>query len=949
MVDKSKISRRLFLKTASLLSAASFLPWPCPSLPQAESAPHPLKFSGQGKSALGDWSAIVHLSRGDLSPDAPLHIDIELTLAASWLSALSQANLKPDNFLLLITAERIFDSRGWLRLPGDERMSTLLTPTGLAIEGGSSGAVSKHAGSRYLNPMDELLTLPADRLPTPGKPANLHFSAAPLIPKDIPPGIYRLRLDFGMTVNKQRRNLSNEGFAQRPREVLEVSLLYSPPMLCNNLDISGQHTDAARITPRLYWVLFGRYNSNGYQGVVADEDKTHFALSSRNIIPDEVILPMYHGNGAKIAYSLEPIFPTQTIDRQRSLPLDLATGELSLKVVDPDGKIQDFGTAPFIREQGGWPTTGLPAFTAWKPEKYGRYTVIAKGWIADRWGTRYHGGGTYHFWIAKRMTMGTATFQGMAFPAGTNYGQSIGFSPALPADVTVTAELYPDSAAGKRKTLSYGGKASVGGIFGRPQGMKPFLLDQPGEYHAHILATHTDRDGHLWVCSMRHAGVVYPEDGMLEAHGKKLKIGNEYLDRGETHREGFAKPNDNLRQLEHINFPYQAGDVLLIASDGHGANKIEPVLTYTLKQTSIPYDKRLNSIGATNIRMKTSNGLSPHLYPEYITDRAYYYAAAPKPGLSSRFLVGEDGVRAPYWPTSSTSFGGQIGASGNGDLPGDIYRLLGGVVLRRSGQPPLYAGYMASAFILPRGSNNNRVISPGAEDLTGADGRPARFFLVPVRPGMVYETGDYFTPVLQIDPILPAEIQFTLHYPDGSKKTSRGQGNKFGYFIGEEKWQLTHPGVYRYAVHSTWNNYQGSVPGLTPGTGALFVLEKNRPTEAKLRLVLKNQQSFPILEGLLIEGTTNADKVEYTVIMPGAIIEQGALSVLNGRFFYRFEPSLVNRSTPLYDIENRRNGNKEIGRIIHITFFAAERSATGPVRHVYARVIIRGNTAFYAH
>jgi len=43
---------------------------------------------------------------------------------------------------MLITAERTFDAGGVLRLPSDERMSSLLTPTGLAIEGGVQGAVT---------------------------------------------------------------------------------------------------------------------------------------------------------------------------------------------------------------------------------------------------------------------------------------------------------------------------------------------------------------------------------------------------------------------------------------------------------------------------------------------------------------------------------------------------------------------------------------------------------------------------------------------------------------------------------------------------------------------------------------------------------------------------------------------------------------------------------------
>jgi len=90
-------------------------------------------------------------------------------------------------------------------------------------------------------------------------------------------------------------------------------------------------------------------------------------LSSRNIIPDEVILPMYNGNGNPVTYSLEPLFPAHTIDKQRNIPLNYTSGELSVQIIDPSGKITDLGTAPFTGEKDEWPTTGNPKFTAWKP------------------------------------------------------------------------------------------------------------------------------------------------------------------------------------------------------------------------------------------------------------------------------------------------------------------------------------------------------------------------------------------------------------------------------------------------------------------------------------------------------------------------------------------------------------------------------------------------------
>jgi len=946
-------TRREFLKalaTLPLAGLAGSLPsaW-APSAAMA--ADDQLSFSEGGRSDFGDWRADVRLSPTSWQPGVVLHVDLFLHLSPGFMASLASVGAAVDAVVLLVTSERCFDPDGWLRLPIDERMSTLLTPAGLAIEGGNSGAISRYTGARFRNPVDQLRRVPVRDLQSTDSSRYAHFVLDIPLPADTPPGIYRLRFDFGVAAGRRTLSLNGEGFGARPRYPEGKSMIYSPPIPCSGPDAMGRWVDAARIRRRVYWVLLGQYSSNGYSGVVADEDRGHFALSDRNIIPDEVILPLYDGNGNRIGYSLEPDLRADSIDELRNIPWDFASGELSVQVTDPSGKTVDLGTAAFVDRKGRNPTTRNPKFTSWKPSGYGRYTVVARGWIADRWGNRYEGGGTYHFWIAKRMTMATATFQGQPYPVGSSYGRDIGFAPAVPADVTVTATLYPASSSDPAvvKELTYSGRATPGGIFGAAQGMKPFPLDAPGEYHARILATYTDGEGHLWVCSMRHAGVVYPPDGDLVAHGKMVKVGDKLVERGETHYEGFVRPNDGFRNLDHINFPYNSGDVLLIASEGDGANKIEPVLTYEIKGSGQGYDPRWQPIGNTNVRITTSNGMSPHLYPELITDLAYYYGAGPRPGFMGRFLVGEDGVRAPYWPTSATNFGGQLGASSNGDMPGTIYRLLGGVVLRPRGQPPRYAGYMASAFILPGGSNNNRVIAPGSEDLLGADGGMFRVFLVSLRPGMVYEQGTTFAPVFQIDPILPIHIHCSLKDPDGNVvKEWDGVGDGFGYFVGAGRVPLDRPGLWVYTVESEWNGYPGHVPGLPEEGGHIYVIEKPQPQGAdRLRLALKGQQLFKPEEGLVVEGFSNAERVYFAAVTPGCVVDQGELPVDGGRFFYRFDPEAVHQRVPIYDIQNLRNGKKELGRIIHLTFFVRQMAADGTPYHAFARVVLRGSTAIY--
>jgi hypothetical protein len=958
---KSGINRRDFLKAvAGGAAAVGISAGLTPSgllaeeLKQTASTnPLDLTFGDTGHTDYGDWQADAIVTPNVWRPSQSLSVSTTLHVTPEHIAALTKAkNIKPDGFCLLVTAERTFDAGGVFRQVSDERMSTLLTPTGLAIEGGITGAATNRFGYVFRTPVDiyATKTLAETKKNAIGEYEAV-FSVSAFTPSDLPPGIYRIRLDYGFTVRGSRFNLNGETFARRPffKSVPTHSHLFSPPIRASGTHASGMFVNGLEITPRVPWILMGDYNSNGYKGVVADEDSQTFALSPRNIIPDEVILPLYGSDNKTIlSYSLEPQFPTDTIEARSNIPWDNHSGQLSVQITAPDGKVTDLGTAAFNGNRGQFPTTGKSAFTAWKPAMYGRYTVKAAGWTADVWGNRYAGGGTYHFWIAKRMTMATATFQGFAYPVGTKYGRDIGFAPSVPADVDITATLYVNSDINNVKSISFSGKASPAGIHGTAQGAQQLLLDSPGEYHARILAKYTDQEKHLWVCAMRHAGVVYAADTPVVARGKKLVVADKYLDRGETHFEGWVESAD-VSHLAHINYPYQSGDVLLIASEQQGANKIEPVLLWEDKANPAPYDTTMQTIGATNLKLKTYNGYSPHMFPEFITDREYYYAGAPRPGFMSRFLVGDDGVRAPYWPTSPNAFGGQVNASNNGDLPGDIYRLIGGIVKRPKGLTPSYAGYLSSAFLLPKGTNNNRVIAAGAEDLNGSCGQKAKFYLVGLRPGMVYETGTTFTAVAQIDPIVPATVTFTLTYPDGHQVTTQNTGDSFGSFAGKDKWVLDAPGIYRYWIEGDWQGNKGFMSGLPASGGEMYVIEKERPSSSTLKLSLPEQSTFEAKNSLTVSGTSTATSMHYAAVSPGAVIDVGETSVVKGKFQYLFDPAAIARKVATYDTKNLVTGKPEIMDVVHLTFFSEEIATDGSKYHAFARLIIRGTTVIYAY
>jgi hypothetical protein len=927
------------MRASLILIAASAL-----SLGWAASAP--LNFPIGGHTNYGDWSGAVQVSAAAWKPGDTVTVDLTLKVTNQHMQNLSAAGIKPDSFILLVTAERTFDAAGHIHLPNDQYMSTLITPTGMPIEGGAQGAVTTRFGGPYRTPLDQFVKAPiaAEGLMPGDKRVLLHASAQ--LPADLPPGIYRLRLDVGVARGGSNYTLNGDSFASQPffRGIEPQSFVYSPPIPADGATLKGDPVSGSSIQPRIPWVLLNNYNSNGYHGVVADEDQPYFAISPRNLIHDDVILPRFDATNKAIAYSLEPTFFADTNDACWNIPWDYASGEMSVEVTGPDGATVSLGKLPFVRQSGTGPTTARAAVTAWKPPAYGQYTVKETGWIEDAWGNKYQGGGTYHFWIANRMTLATATFQGMPYPIGSVYGRDIAFAPAVQAFVTVTATLYPNSDPSKAQTATWSGTANAGGVFGALQGAKSMTLSVPGEYSAHIIATYTDNGGNMWVSTMRHAGVVYDPNGPIVARGKKLLIGGQYVAQGNTFDEGYIDPTTDAEHLIHLNFPYNPGDVLLISSDGQGADKIIPTLTYETVNNPQRNDAQLNGIGITNVQLKTSNGYSPHMFPEYITDWEYYYGAAARPGFVSRFVVGETAIRAPYWSLSPNSFGGQINASSNGDMPGDIYRLIGGVVVRQAGAAPAYAGYIASGFLLPRGTNDNRVIAPGSEELTASTGQKGRVFLVGPRPGMTYPVGTTFGAALQIDPIVPVNITFKLFYPDGRTGVTSGVSDAFGSFSGAVKFPLDVPGIYQYTIDANWNGYPAFMPGLPPTGGEIYVLEAQPPANATgIQITTADGTTFDPVAGIHIIGRSTADKVHYTVVMPGAVLDQGELPVNNGQFDYYLNPADLHSRAQTYDVANRTTGKPELGDVVQLSLFSQEKATDGSAYHAFTRVIVRGN------
>src|SRR3974377_388527 len=74
-----------------------------------------------------------------------------------------------------------------------------------------------------------------------------------------------------------------------------------------------------------------------------DKAQPYFAISSRMLIQDDVILARYDANGKPYTYSLEPQFLADTRDACWNIPWNYGSGEMAAEVTGPDGATVSLG------------------------------------------------------------------------------------------------------------------------------------------------------------------------------------------------------------------------------------------------------------------------------------------------------------------------------------------------------------------------------------------------------------------------------------------------------------------------------------------------------------------------------------------------------------------------------------------------------------------------------
>jgi hypothetical protein len=717
--------------------------------------------------------------------------------------------------------------------------------------------------------------------------------------------------------------------------------LYVPTLHLTLIDVTGSTTEASHTrlplvvraglsdeTAVLPMALLWDTPSDGSRGVLPNDSPYALANRVRFDSADYVLPPG--------SYPLEPYVLNLLPNRYRAfaaplIPLELPGGRLEVTITRPDGTRASetlavaqnrLGTAAlddgalFGRQSPVDTlrlTTGAAALDAYAFDAYGEYRIVLNVDVADRFGNRYNGGGSFRVLIAEPLDLTPTLPSGMPLQAGADVILGAHVAPGVPAEVRV--DLVQVGVDGRRTTATRQGMAGHGGLF--IDESLYTIASSPGEYALTLRARYTDVQGRLWAGCLTSAGVIVAADSTLIGHGARGVLN---ADAASPPPAWFEIRGDGPRI---VNSPFHNGDLALIGPST--ADGFAPRLS-------------LQDVDGAYGRWLLESGVDPALVYRQtmpvVGARSYAYLSAVTPGVTIRqFALAGQSDDLPLFADSDDPLNQQIGAGHAGLQPGDIVFHYGGAVLidPQTGLAET-AGYAATGAIIPtlqagasdRDGSGPRVLPAGHNDAVfTVGGEPTRLFVVltALGPGEQIAIGTAAAFSGQVGPALPADIDLTLTAPDGAVHSWQVQANPFGFFTlmpadftfeQPGRWQARLVARYDGLVSSgaLENPITGGLPGAADGTFSLFVLPGDvEPLPWNPALA---DSTIPAALAYNFNFTAPADWTDvraYRVLtMPGTVLIDEEVRLIGRSFEVQYNPGELNRSFPNVEVEGRLDG-----------------------------------------
>jgi mono/diheme cytochrome c family protein len=994
---------------------------------------HTLIGVGMGESAVAHerWKAHITMSGPELEPGDDFQIFAHVNIVDKDILRIIAKSKSPEIYMVAVISP-LYDAQGHFRQFSNIQSSCLLTPTGLPIETLQENLPSRFKQNHYVTPWEIVARARPSQVINGD---NIVFSAFSKVPRDLPPGHYRMAIEFGARISGHLIKLElvpylgsvmlrEPGVADRfltanATEKTKIHILHSPVFRIG---------DPA--PPKMPWTLFGDILTNGPRGIVSNQDKAFFAINYSGLRFDKVIVPMKDERGKPIVYRIEPDFPTQNENQELfektmfygnirtvlshieldPVRLKYNSGYLDVTITAPSGKTYATGRVPFKSAAPYGATTNDKRFD-YTFDEYGHYQIEMAGVIEDQGGTVYYGGGTYDVWVARPLSMSTSAKPGMPYMVGNSYSPRVTVHPGAPAHMEYSVKLFRNSSLQDVKTWTHEGVANRFGYYFPAQDFEPMVFDAPGEYVAEVTATYRDEDGVLWMGAQKTAGVVASADSDITVHGDRMGVQSRPFDpdvpldfspRYELKAGGYAgtpEINDMTMTQIRMGFPYNRQDMLFFSPALlWNVGEIYPLLSFSTTDPEVekerlarfaPFEEfvksrfgesiedlndcwgRVHAVDACRfllldmmdsalhksadnltVMSAAGNGYQPHAFQQDPEILNYYYSSSIKPGLLSRYMVSDSTNSTAYWIITPNYFGRQFGAGEGGDIRGDIYRFMGGVVYRNlTTGVNKYGIYHAGGVVGDPRDENNRIEAPLRSPLLTAGGRQY-YIIAGMSPeqGALYETGDRIVGGGFIIPSIEADVEFRVIAPDGKTLVEKTRTSSFGLFsLFKEKYILDKPGLYKVFARVSAQGKQGGSLGKPDFWYHVYVVDRSSPYELDFDLPVAGR--FDITDALEIKGMLPRDwaggKVYYTVVSPGIVYSDGELPVHGRQFTYRYVPLHANVFYPsleVYDIVNNRPGGADT---IVLSFFADGVSQSGERITAGGELLVRGDKVFY--
>ncbi len=951
----------------------------------AELKPGPGDLLVRSSEPFFPWKVMVHdvASRLEARPGASWQISFDLEVD---LRAHLPRHGRFKGLILAVFGDWRHDKDGQYRSGASNyALSTNFTTTGVPVQSFDHWPSLRLIHGKNGSPFEGLARFDLPR----GSTARRHRFKGKLtvkVPADIPVGHYEPYLALLAEVEGVRKPVFLDMYSRGWKDLPFPAL----PLVAVG--------DAA--SPKIPWTAFSDVASPGRVGTLPVELAGKVALNIRTGFHTELILPPGQHS---LRPGLPSVFPRGTLppivggddafpdEMEHYLRLD--RGLVACRVEGPGGK-QDLPARQLAGQRDeGLALAGGPFVLDMR--RTGTYRVRMTGQMEDRFGRKLTGGGTYKVNVALPLTFSTSCKPGSSFLVGGGYPGKVNLNPPVPGKVELTVRFYPGSDPARMRQWKARGEANRFGHF-VPVGQGRMIFDEPGEYRSLVRATYRDRRGRLWMGLQKSSGVVAPQKPRVTLHGTRAFPRG--LRPGEP-RGGGVKRFDHMplySELVLFNRPrhpprpgnaYDQRDTLFITTTGFNDLDLE-----TRFAVSVPDDALARKLLGANthaavvlptafqrpgrpfrflqdvlLRSKAS-GLSwlpatlarkdelpvssvargklhPFAHPGNNRVDAYIYTSSIRPGFPAMTSVIQKDGLGLYWCTNPNKFGNVINSGGNGDLVGDVYRVMAGLVLKdRDTGKTYYDAYSSVIMSADSGQPELAVLAPGKRPLVEESGRKHHLFLA-TDTHNVLEVGERLGVGGMVFPNVPARVTWEITAPSGKMTVLRGRANRLGGVKGSGLVPVDEPGLYAIKVKVEHGGLTGGVVGTRGGTfwhgavprGGRSVLATTLRPMTRLR----PRQAVEI--PLQWSGDLRQVKLHFGVMMPGQVVEQGTVTPSRNSYDYRFDPMEASVRIPFLDVRDYGTGMFNLADTVVFQFLLEGKTADGAAVHDALRVVLRGD------